>query len=227
MKILSIIPVKDLNCTKTRLGSILSLGQRQILTLQILYRTLKILKSSAEIEKILVLTPDSRVLSFAKERGVLGLKEEGKGLNEVLEQATYWSIHNDFGAIFILPSDLPFLQQEDIQAIIDMGVEEERSVVIAPDWEMEGTNALFVKPPGIIQYEFGFDSFEHHQKQALKRGLKFNVYSSTTIGFDLDYPDQYRFLMKKSVALEEISHYEGKTCNFNSNHWNSPHPTRR
>jgi len=227
MKTLSIIPVKDLDQTKTRLGSILDLRKRQVLTLEILYRTLQILRSSEEIEKILVLTPDPRVLAFAEELGVMGLKEKGRGLNEALKQATQWSIHYHYEALLIIPSDIPFLQKDDIEAMIWAGLEEERIVVIAPNEERSGTNALLVKPPGILKYCFGFDSFSRHQNQTFTRHFKVKVYSSTSIGFDLDYPEQYQFLLEKEHSLGKGNPHEDKARLFDSDPWNTLHPARR
>ena len=191
MNVLSIIPVKDLNHTKTRLEPILGLDERQALTLRILARTIGILKSSERVRTILVSSPDPGVLALVKGWGALGLRENGAGLNQALQEATRWSLLHGFDALLIIPSDIPFLQQEDIEAILSMGSEEGKVVVLSPDNERCGTNALFVKPPGILTYSFGSDSFTRHQGEALHQRVPVRVYSSLSIGFDLDSPEQY------------------------------------
>ncbi len=91
-EVLVVIPVKDLKQTKSRLRPVLSLLERQALTLRILWRTIQTLKSSVPIGSILVLTPDEHVLSFAKVLGVQGLKEKMNGLNQALREAARWAI---------------------------------------------------------------------------------------------------------------------------------------
>ena len=68
------------------MASVLDLEARQALTLRVLDQTLRVLRSSQSVTDILVLTPDDRVLSFATSRNVRTLREEGRGLNEALEQ---------------------------------------------------------------------------------------------------------------------------------------------
>jgi 2-phospho-L-lactate guanylyltransferase len=121
MKILSIIPVNDLDRTKSRLSSILNIDERRALTLQLLDRTIQTLNSCAGIDEVLVLTPDPRVLSFAKERRALGLKEENKGLNTGLEQATRWALDHGDEALLLLPCDLAYLEKGDVETLITLG----------------------------------------------------------------------------------------------------------
>lgn len=226
-KVLAIIPVKSLSSTKSRLRTVLNLQERQAFTLNILSRTIQTLKSLDKDPYILVLTPDDRVLSFVKGLRVIGLKEEGKGLNLALGKATRWAMDQGFKAILILPCDIPFLNSEDIKTILKMGVEEERIVVIAPNKGKNGTNALFVKPPGILKYCFGIDSFRRHQENAFAQHLKVDVYSSLSIGFDLDNPEQYRCLMGERYFSGKVNLREVKNRYFDSNLWDSPHPARR
>ena len=226
IRILGIIPVKHLNHTKSRLRSILTLAERQVLTLRILFKTIQAMESSGEVHEILILTPDDRVLSFAKGLRVLGLKDNGGGMNQALRQATRWAIDHHFEAILVLPCDLPFLGREDIEQITHMGAEEGRVVVIAPNEEKNGTNGLFVKPPGILRYCFGVGSFSRHQDQAFTRHLEVKIYSSASIGFDLDFSEQYRFLIEKAFFSKKFGLHEDKTSYFNSDSWNSVHPAR-
>jgi len=204
MNLISIVPVKDLECTKSRLSSILNPGKRQDLTLTMLSRALKVLNASQRIQQILVVTPDSRVLSFVQEHGIMGLREEGTGLNSALEQANRWCSDRGCDAVLIIPADIPFFRNNDIESIIQMGAGEEKVLVIAPDKDKKGTNALFVQPPGILNYAFGKNSFTVHRKQALARHVKLKVYTSASICFDVDYPKHYRLLTtKKAFSLKE------------------------
>jgi 2-phospho-L-lactate guanylyltransferase len=162
----------------------------------LLERTLGILKSSPDIDDILVISQDVRVRSMAESENVLFLQEEETGLNRALEQATEWSIAQHFSAILIIPMDIPFLAKEDIDSITRMGKEKREIIIIAPDGEMRGTNTLFIKPPGVLRYQFGQESFRCHQQQAQGRHIENRIYRSSRISFDVDFPSQYRTMVK-------------------------------
>ena len=73
-------------------------------------------------------------------------------------------------------------------------------VVIGPDQEMKGTNALLVKPPGILTYQFGLDSFQYHCQQFTDRNIESRIYRSVGTGFDLDSPLQYQSMLPANLA---------------------------
>ena len=225
--VLAIIPVKSLSSTKSRLRTVLNLQERQVFTLNILSRTIQTLKSLDKDQRILVLTPDDRVLSLVKGLGAIGLKDGGKGLNLALEQGTRWAIDQGFEAILILPCDIPFLDSKDIKTILGMGAEGERVVVIAPNKGKNGTNALFVKPPGILKYSFGVNSFERHRQQAIAQNVKFEVYSSASAAFDLDTSEEYRLLLEKEHVREKAFGYENEASHVDFNSWDSSYPAGR
>jgi 2-phospho-L-lactate/phosphoenolpyruvate guanylyltransferase len=200
---LVIIPVKDLSHTKSRLSRVLTLHQRQALTLSILSRTIQIAQCADHVDNVLVITPDEDVLAFVKTLGIQRMKEKTKGLNQALRGTTYWAIDHDFETILVLPADIPFLNKEDIESLIMMAINEERIVVIAPDTDKRGTNALLMKPPGILKYSFGVNSFQRHQQQALAQNLKVKIYSSISVAFDLDTAKEYQLLVEKKLCLSE------------------------
>ena len=196
MSTLAILPVKNLSQSKSRLSHEVNRQQRELLTFHLLRRTLGVLKLAKGIDDILMVSRDIRVRSIAEMENVLFLQEQGTDLNQALEQATRWSGEQNYSAILILPLDLPFLTREDIDTIIIMGNEKREIVIIAPDREMKGTNALLVKPPGILQYQFGSESFHCHWQQTLDRHIESRIYHSTNISFDVDFPDQYQSMLQ-------------------------------
>ena len=200
MSILAILPVKDLSHAKSRLSHEIDQQQRESLASNLLRRTIGILKSSRCIDDILLVSQDVRVHYIAKTEGLLFLQEQGADLNQALEQATRWSIDQCYSAILILPLDIPFLTKDDIHSINQMANDETEVVIIAPDHEMKGTNALLVKPPGILKYQFGWNSFYRHWQQTMDRHIKNKIYCSTEISFDLDSPAQYHLLIQENLS---------------------------
>ncbi len=104
-------------------------------------------------------------------------------------------------AVLILPADLPLIDGEDIAQILKLG-EDEGSVVLATDRNNEGTNALFSRPPGLIPYAFGQDSFHRHLALAKEVGAEVKVYSSERIQLDIDVPDDLELLRRLNPHFE-------------------------
>jgi len=199
LKTLAILPVKNLSESKSRLSTEMNREQRESLTAYLLKRTLDILKSVNGIDDILLVSRDEKVNSIAKREKTRFLSEQGTGLNQALEQATDWAVEQDYSAILILPTDLPFLTEEDIEAIIGIGEATGQIAVIAPDRDMKGTNALMIKPPGILKYQFGPDSFRRHCQLVSDRHIDSRIYRSMGTGFDLDSPSQYHSILQANL----------------------------
>ena len=49
-------------------------------------------------------------------------------------------------------------------------------VVLAPDRHDQGTNALLLRPPGILPFQFGQESFPRHVALAQARAAEVLVY---------------------------------------------------
>ncbi|MDP6225863.1 MAG: hypothetical protein QF501_05330, partial [Anaerolineales bacterium] len=64
----------------------------------------------------------------------------------------------------------------------------ERIVVLAPDRHGTGTNALFVRPPGLLRYRFGAGSLAAHRQQARSQGATVRVHRLPGVEFDVDEP---------------------------------------
>jgi 2-phospho-L-lactate guanylyltransferase len=62
-------------------------------------------------------------------------------------------------------------------------------VALAPDRHGTGTNALFVRPPGLLTYAFGPDSFQRHLAQAQAAGAATRVCRLEGLALDVDQPE--------------------------------------
>jgi len=195
----AIVPVKKLQISKERLSTILSPRERKSLTVVMLEDVLKALRSSA-INRIVVISHDSIVHQIADRFDSIYLSENQLGLNLAVEQATEWCIQHQSDSTLILPADVPLVSPEDITQIIELGVET-ASLVLSPS-RNGGTNALFRRPPDLIEASFGLGSYNRHIKEALERGIKPKVYLSSRVTTDIDSEkDLKRFLEIESHTL--------------------------
>jgi 2-phospho-L-lactate/phosphoenolpyruvate guanylyltransferase len=199
MSLWAIVPVKPLRRGKTRLAGVLSEDEREMLNLSLLGHTMAILRQVSEIQKILVVSSDTAVLALAREQGARTVMEDGNpGLNTALHRATMVAQVYAAQGVLILPSDLPLLTKEDVEELIRQA-EPSPVVVIAPDRRNEGTNALLVKPTGLIDYQFGDNSFVKHTDQAKKFNINLKIIIRPTLGLDLDFPEDLELLQQYQI----------------------------
>lgn len=195
----AIIPVKSLYQGKSRLSGVLSGEQRAALIGQFLRRTLETLNQVDGVDHILVVSSDAAVLDIAREYHAAALDEgEPCGLNQAVHRAVQ-SAAGDADAALILPSDLPFVQLEDIQDLIQLYQAEEAVAptgrftgVICADAKRDGTNALLIQLPASFKFQYGVASFQRHQDEAARVGGSLSLIHAPRMEFDLDTEEDWR-----------------------------------
>lgn len=190
---MAIVPMKPFAEAKRRLADVLEGTARAELSRELLERTLAVLTRAQGVTRLAVVSRDEQVLRIARHFGAWAMYETGYGLNEALEQATRVAKANGVQAVLIVPADLPGLTERDVQEIIELA-KYPPSVVIAPAWRDQGTNALLVNPAGLITYAFGELSFLEHQRSAEQAGAQVQIYRSESVAFDLDLPEDAKAL---------------------------------
>ena len=203
MSLWAIVPVKALHESKSRLRDVLTPVARVELTREMLLNTLQVLAEVPEIERTLVVSADSSVLALARESGAEVVDERGSpSLNKSLNQATAIASERRAEAVLILPADLPLLKAADVLDLI-VRAHDPPVVIVSPDRKRNGTNALFVAPPGTIEYEFGPDSFEHHVRSAEASGARVEIIELPTIALDLDAPEDLEIYQDRIALIKE------------------------
>jgi 2-phospho-L-lactate/phosphoenolpyruvate guanylyltransferase len=189
MSLWVIIPVKPLNRAKSRLAEVLSPEQRSRFAEMLFRRILTVVKDVPQVTGTLVISRDTKALAIARELGAKTLQESNNSdLNPALERATEVVRVWGGSAVLVLPADLPFVSKSDIESIAEMG-KFGTKVVLATDRESDGTNALLMRPAGIIPYTYGKGSFERHTLAAKLAGADVKVYGSESIQLDIDVPE--------------------------------------
>lgn len=189
MSVWAVIPVKPLNRAKSRLAQVLSPEQRYEFARMMLLQVLSVTTQSPRIAGVLVISRDTRAIGIAREMGAKTIQESSySDLNPALERATSVLEAWRAGAILIIPADLPFINGDDIDALIDAG-EDGPCVVLATDRHADGTNVMLVRPPGLIEYGYGTGSFHRHVEAAHNLGVVVATYESERVMLDIDEPD--------------------------------------
>lgn len=188
-----VIPVKPLNRAKSRLAAVLTPERRQALAIALFQHVLTVSLAQRRVLGTLVVSRDTQALALAREVGANTMQETGSPqLNVALQRASQVLIGWGAEAMLILPADLPFVTAEDLENIVHLGSEKKAHVVIATDEKHDGTNALFCRPPGIINFAYGTGSYERHIQRANQAGASVHFYSSNRLQHDIDNPDDLR-----------------------------------
>lgn len=183
--------MKPLAQAKQRLATVLDDTARMELARKLFTRTLRVLRRVKGITRVLVVSRDAQVLKLARRFGAWSLWESGEGLNDALEQATRVALANGAHAVLIIPADLARLEKNDVEQIIALGSTYSPTLTIAPDARGIGTNALLVKPVGLIRYAFGETSFAEHIRRAQEKNARVEIYQAPTVAFDVDLPEDW------------------------------------
>lgn len=200
MTLWAIIPVKPLRRGKSRLAGTLSEDEREQLNKSLLEHTLDTLTNLKELEQVLVVSRDPHALTIARNHGARTVQEDGQPhLNTALQRATVVAKVYATRGVLVLPADLPLLSREDVLTLLDKA-SQPPVVVIAPDRHRKGTNALLMSPAGLIEYDFGDDSFERHCERARRAGARLEVVELPSLGLDLDLPEDLEMVRKLDAA---------------------------
>ena len=190
MSLWAIIPVKPLKNAKSRLSKVLTPEQRYEFAQAMFRHVLSVVTSVPYITGVVVISRDTKALSIAREMGAKTIQESMvSDLNPALMRAT--AVVNSWRAdgVLIMPADLPFVSVDDIKAIVRLSYRDDSSIVIATDDEGDGTNALLVRPPGLIEYSYGRGSFQKHIESASQVGANVVSYFSDRLALDIDIPE--------------------------------------
>ncbi|MBZ0298812.1 MAG: 2-phospho-L-lactate guanylyltransferase [Anaerolineae bacterium] len=196
-----IIPVKPLNRAKSRLTAVLTPEQRRQLAESMFRHVLEVVRDVPQVIGTLVISRDSKALSIARDYDAKTVQETGTPeLNSALMRATQVVASWWVESVLVLPADLPLVTSDDIVSMIRLG-EGIPSVVIATDQNRDGTNALFMRPPGVIPYAYGPGSYQRHVAYAREAHIDVKSYYSEQLALDIDVSsdlDTYKRLARQT-----------------------------
>jgi 2-phospho-L-lactate guanylyltransferase len=200
MSLWAIIPIKPLRRGKSRLSGVLSEKEREDLNHSLLTRSINCLKQVREIDQIVVISHDPAALRFSRECGVRTIQENrNTNINNALRKATQAAKAFNASEILIIPADLPFMMPSDLTELI-LKSKAAPEIIISPDRKLYGTNAIFISPPGILDYDFGQWSFRKHIEQAERKKIGVQIYNNERLGFDLDLPEDLVFYKESNIT---------------------------
>ena len=183
----AIVPIKSLDQAKSRLVS-LSADQRADLALEMARTTLRALRLSARIGRIVVVTSDVRISQLADEFAATTVADRGAGLNAA------WSsglahLGPGRGPALLVPADFLRLSAADVDALVEQWDQSANRIALLACKDEDGTNAVIL--PRDVDYvpAFGPGSFARHRAQAGEPAL---VLTSRAFALDIDSDEDLR-----------------------------------
>ncbi|MEO6888361.1 MAG: 2-phospho-L-lactate guanylyltransferase [Ktedonobacteraceae bacterium] len=200
----ALVPVKTLSMAKSRLAAHMPMREREVLVLDMLHHVVTVLRESALLAQIAIVSPDRRVLEQAQAWGVEALVEEQHGHNPALHAAALRMLADETDALLTISADLPLLHVNDLSGLVAQSAS--HPVVLAAARDGTGTNALLVRPPLALPYLFGTHSLQRYIEAARQQGLGHTLYHSTGLAIDIDTSDDLHLLQiyKQEMELDLV-----------------------
>jgi 2-phospho-L-lactate guanylyltransferase len=188
----ALVPVKSPAHAKSRLAPALSAAERAALAGHMARDVLAALRAAPSLTGIALLTADAAGHALATEFGCREFPEDAqRDLCANLDAAAAALAAEGANAVIIVPTDLPTLAADDVQALI---ASLEQGVTIAPASMDGGTNALAMAPPGAGPCLFGADSARRHLDAARRRGVAARRLELPAFARDVDSVDDVLWL---------------------------------
>ncbi|MCH8995816.1 MAG: 2-phospho-L-lactate guanylyltransferase [Thaumarchaeota archaeon] len=200
MKIVAIIPVKTFSKSKTRLN--LSLNQREDLCRIMLEEVVETISNTKNIDKIIVVSKDEEALKLTKKFDVIEIFDDDEsGVNHAVSLADNYLANNEWDTSIIFPQDIPFIQSEDIEDIIQFS-KSTQSILVIPSRRFDGTNALLRRPHNLMKTHYDEDSYKIHLEIGKSMTSNTSLILLRRIMLDIDNQEDLKFLLSHNEKPE-------------------------
>lgn len=177
---------------KSRLADVLGPPERSELALAMLTDVVRATSQAGLVGIIAVLDRPAPIA------GIRVVPDPDRGLDRAVEAGVRAATQAGAGIVLVLPGDIPLVSRDDLRELVDLARSETRTVVVATDRHGTGTNALALRPPGVIAPAFGPGSAERHLAAAIAAGAVARRVDPAGISLDIDTPADLAELVRRS-----------------------------
>ncbi len=201
LRIGAIVPVKTFSRAKTRLN--LSPEKTERVCSTMLESVLSTLSQSEVIEKTVIVSKDETALGIGKKFGVIEIYDhEELGVNNAVKLADNYLLKENFDSTIVFPQDIPMIQPEDIQALLNSKIHN-KHVLVVPSRKFDGTNALLRMPLDVMETHYDEDSYKIHLDTAEKRGAESTLVLIRRIMLDVDDQSDLNLIMSYDLPVSK------------------------
>lgn len=198
----AVIPAKGFANAKQRLATFLQPHERRALARAMLMDTLTACMQAHALDGVGVVTCEREVAEVAESLQAEVLWEpQAQGHTHAVAFGIQTCQQRGITTLLTMPGDLPLLTPADVQAIV-APPEPLVPVVLVPNHDDLGTNAIVLSPPDCLPLAFGYDSFQRHLRLAAERHLAVEVRRLPRVALDIDEPDDLLRFAAQRVACQ-------------------------
>jgi 2-phospho-L-lactate guanylyltransferase len=187
-----VVPAKSFQRAKSRLQDALDGPARAALARSLFERVLDAVAGCDGVTSVVVVTDGDEVAALAHDRGLRCVRDPGEPpLRLAVDLGLAPACADPSDSALVLMADLPWLCSSDVAGLL--AALEHADVVLGPDAQKLGTNALALGPGVRMPTAFGrADSFPEHVARATALDLRVHVHESPGVAFDVDTPADLR-----------------------------------
>ena len=198
----AVIPINSFLKTMTRLSKILDQNKRIELTKMMADRMINYLTNIPEIEKIVLLTNESKWVKTYHNNKIIHRKDKTSiDLKENINLTADWLYQQGVKQMLYVSIDLPFASKDDLIELLNQHT---KGLTIVEAKKDGGTNALIIDLSYSMRFQFGKHSFEKHIRTAESLGIQTNEPQIEGLSFDLDDVDDWKDLIDRNSESDLV-----------------------
>ena len=191
--IYAVIPAKHFAGAKQRLSALLQPHERAQLARAMLTDTLTACRQAEGLDGVGVVTHDEAPAEIAAALGAeVWWESEAGGHSQAVAFGVQTCLQRGIDAMLTLPGDIPLVTPADVAAMARAATPA-APIVLAPNRDDMGTNAMRLSPPDCLPLAFGHDSFQRHLRLAAERHLAVDIRRLPRLSLDIDEPEDLAF----------------------------------
>jgi 2-phospho-L-lactate/phosphoenolpyruvate guanylyltransferase len=173
---------------KTRLSGVLGQPERTLLARAMLADVLDVCMHTPGLLDGTVLVADEAARDLGR-HATRVVRDPGLGeMNAAVRSGLAAAREQGATTVVVLPGDLPSISSADLAHIVCAAGAAPRVVVVGASRDRQGTNALLLRPPGVIGPAFGPPSVDRHLEMALAAGALAYLVTDLGLSQDVDTP---------------------------------------
>ena len=199
MKISAIVPVKTISKAKKRLN--LQQAVKEKICNLMLQEVLKTVSNCELINKIVLVSKDEAALKIGRQFGAIEIFDNESGVNDAVSLADQYLSDKEFDCSVIFPQDIPIMTSSDIGNLLNF-VKSNRSVIIVPSRQFNGTNALVRCPADIMKTSYDMGSYTFQMDAARTKTENISIALIRRMMLDIDDEHDLAFMLKQNAKQD-------------------------
>ena len=166
-----------------------------------LQEVIKTVSNCELINKIVLVSKDEAALKIGRQFGAIEIFDNESGVNDAVSLADQYLSDKEFDCSVIFPQDIPIMTSSDIDNLLNF-VKSNRSVIIVPSRQFNGTNALVRCPADIMKTSYDMGSYTFQMDAARTKTENISIALIRRMMLDIDDEHDLAFMLKQNAKQD-------------------------